>query len=270
MKQKTNRRTITVLLVLVLILAALVAGMLWFLSSHIFINGKPYAKDAENLDLRGKKISLEEYHAICEAFPGCDIRWDVPFQNTAYADDTTAITVKSLSDADLDMLEYLPALSSINAEGCQDYAHLEALRQRYPNIKVNYFVTIDGKEYPQDARSLTVTALTDADIEMVSHLWDLETVDASACRDYVHLASLREIHPELEVSYQVEVLGKTLTEKDAAALFEKPDLSALQEELAYAVNLKTVHMEEPAGDAQALKAQFLLHHYGTPPKYRQD
>ena len=254
MKQKNNRRTITVLLVLILILAALVAGMIWFITSHIFINGKPYARDAEELDLRGKNISLAEYHAICDAFPGCEIRWDVPFQNTAYADDTTAITVKTLSDADLDMLEYLPHLTTINAEGCQDYSHLEALRQRYPDIHVSYFVTIDGREYPQDAKSLTVTGLTGEDIDMVSHLWELESVDASACRDYVHLSSLREIHPELKISYQVEVLGQTLTEKDAAASFDKPDLAALKEQLSYAVDLKSVHMEEPAGNPQDLKA----------------
>jgi len=253
MNQKSNRRTIIVLLVLILILAALVATMIWFLNTHIFINGKPYAKDAEELDLRGRNISLAEYHALRETFPDCEIRWDVPFQNTAYADDTTAITISSLSDADLEMLEYLPALTAINAEACRDYAHLEVLRQRFPDIKVSYFVTIDGKEYPQNATSITVTALTDEDIKMVSHLWELQSVDASACRDYVHLSSLREIHPELAISYQVEVLGKTLTEKDTAVSFDRPDLSALKEQLSYAVNLETVHMEEPAGEPQVLQ-----------------
>lgn len=254
MKQKSRRGLIIGLCAAILILLGLIGGMLWFLNSHIFIDGKAYAKDAQTLNLRSRKLSAEEYETVRRHFPDAEILWSVPFQGSRYPDDTTALTVSTLAEKDLAVLDYFPRLQRIDAVGCRDYEVLKLLRERYPQLQVSYTVAIDGTEYPQDAVSLTVSALTDEDIEMIAHLQDLERVDASACRDYEHLSSLRQIHPELEVAYEVEVLGKTLTQADTSASFDKPDVAALMTELACAVDLQSVHMESPVGDAASLVA----------------
>lgn len=259
MKQKSRRGLITGLSIGIVILLVLIGGMLWFLNSHVFIDGKALARDAEVLNLRGQNLSVEEYETIRSHFPDAEILWSVPFQKDRYPDDTTSLTVTTLAEADLDALAHFPRLQRIEAAGCRDYELLKLLRQRYPQLQVSYTVAIDGQEYPQDAVSLTVSALTDEDIAMIAHLQDLERVDASACRDYEHLSSLRQIHPELEVLYEVEVLGKTLTQADTTVSFDNPDVSALMTELAWAVDLQSVHMESPSGDAASLVA--LTEHY---------
>ena len=47
---------ITAIVILSLILAALL-GFIWYTSTHIFIDGVPYALYADNLDLREKEVT---------------------------------------------------------------------------------------------------------------------------------------------------------------------------------------------------------------------
>ena len=254
MKQKSRKGLIIALVVAIVILTGLIAWMLWFLNSHFFVSGKAYPNEAQVLNLRGESLDIEEYESIRGALPDCRILWDVPFQNGACPDDATELTISTLSGEDLEMLRYFPALKRVHADGCRDYDQLMQLRERYPHLQVEYTVPVNGQEYGLDTKTLTVSELTDEDIAMLGHLQELKYVDAAACRDYEGLAALRQLHPEVEVSYRVEVLGQTLTEADTAASFQMPDVSALMTELAYAVNLETVHLEEPASEADQLLA----------------
>jgi hypothetical protein len=135
-RRKTNKAPIIILLVVLLLVAAVLAGMIWFVSSHFFVGGKPYANDAEALDLRGSKVSVNEYEAIRTRLPQAQIRWDIPFQGKACADDTVFLTVSSLSREDLEMLAYFeklefekPDRALINATVAGASARLQAAEQ---------------------------------------------------------------------------------------------------------------------------------------------
>ena len=81
-RRKTNKTPIVILLLIVLLLAAALGGMYWFVTTHFFVGGRAYANDAAQLDLRGDRISLEEYDAIREKLPQAQIRWNTPFQGS--------------------------------------------------------------------------------------------------------------------------------------------------------------------------------------------
>ena len=179
-RKKSNKKTIAVLLVLVIVSAALLGGMVWFMNSHFFVGGKAYPNKAQELDLRNQSVSVAEYDAIQEKLPDCTIQWNIPFQNSTYPNDTTSLSVRSLSEADLKVLSYFENLKEIDAVGCRDYEELEKLREQNPGLQLKYTVTIDGQEYPQDAASVTCTDLTDEEIALMAYLPDLESVDASA------------------------------------------------------------------------------------------
>ena len=163
-RRKSNNKVIVVLLTLVICAAGLLGGMVWFVSSHFFVNGKAYAYDAKTLDLRNQIISVADYEAIRKKLPESTIRWNIPFQNSAYPDDTVSLTLGSLSDADLDVLSYFKNLAQVDASGCRDYVQLQKLREQYPNVRLTYTVTIGGQDYAQDASAVTCSDLTDEDI----------------------------------------------------------------------------------------------------------
>ena len=110
------------ILVILLLAAAACGGWWWYQETHIFVENAVYAKDSEVLDLRGTGISKEHFDTVHAQLPDCRILWDVPFQGKTLSSDTTAITLETLTEADLEMLSYFPDLNAVNALGCSEYA----------------------------------------------------------------------------------------------------------------------------------------------------
>ncbi len=253
MKTKSNKGLIVFLSVLILVLGAAVAGMVWFVNNHVFVAGHPYRTDVRQINLRDRKLTISEYEAIRQHLPDSEIAWNVPFQGAAYPDDTASLTVTRLSAEDLDVLSYFSKLRTIEAGGCRDYDLLMALQQRYPDIALNYLVTIDGTEFANTSSSVTAGELSDETLDMLAYLPYLQTVDARACTDTARLVELSRRYPELEALYQVELLGQTFTEKVTEAKFDKPAVAELAAHLPGLTALKTVHLVEPEGSAEELR-----------------
>lgn len=202
-------------LVLLLLAAGVFGGILayndWYETSHVFVENAVYPKDAAVLDLRGTGISAAHYEALRQELPDCDIRWDIPFQGGFLADDTTELTVSSLSAEDVAALDYLPGLKTVNAAGCRDYSQLLALQARHPDCDVRYTVTILDAEYPHDTKSLYFSDREPEAgelVEAMAYLPALESVHftepSMAAAD---LLALREQYPDVAVTWEKEVLG---------------------------------------------------------------
>ena len=110
-------------------------------SRHVFIQDAVYKRDAQFLDLRGTGITVEHYEALRQQLPDCEVRWDIPFQNGYLADDAQEICVTSLSEADIQRLDYLTGLKSVDGTNCTAYGMLQMLQNHRPEVKVHYQVT---------------------------------------------------------------------------------------------------------------------------------
>ena len=253
MKTKSYKITIIVLLVLILIVGAAVAGMLWFLNNHFFLGGKAYRNDTQVINLRNRNIAVEEYEMIRKELPDCEILWNVPFQNTSYPDDTTDIMLSRLSEEDIPMLAYFPALKTIDASQCRDYEALMKLKTQYPNIQLSYVVVIGGREYAHTATSVTAADLSDEEIAMMAYLPQLETVDVTSCSDTARIAALVKANPNVKLTYKVEFLGQTFTEDVKTATFKDPDIEELILHLPGLTGLESVHLVEPSADPAKLR-----------------
>lgn len=156
----------------------------------------------------------------------------------------TSITLTSLSGEDVIAMDEMTALEEINAQGIRDYELLLKLQSRHPGCDVHYTVCLDGQEYPEDSREITLTALTAEELELFRYLPQVKTVNAQGCTDYTLLQQLREMYPEYELFYTLPIGGEEYT-TDTTTL----DISGITDEdiamLAYLPNLKTVHMAEP-------------------------
>lgn len=220
-------------------------------NEHIFVDDAVYEKTLTELDLRGTGYSLEHYEQVKAQLPECRIRYDVPFQGTAYPDDTTELTVTSLTEEEIALLDYLPELKTVHAEGCTDYAQLMALQERRPDCKVTYTVSIYGKDYPQDTEELSYGS-EKLDLqelsEALAYLPQVKTVHfVQPAVAPEELTQLRESWPEIAITWEKDALGTTypsdVTEIDLTGMqLESPEV--VVEPLKYFPDLEKVILSE--------------------------
>lgn len=252
------KKWIILALVLVLLLAAggAVGYNVWYQNSHIFVEDAVYEKDLTFLDLRGTGVSLEHYEAVRQQLESCEIRYDLPFQGSFYADDTTELTITSLTDEEVELLDYLPGLTVVHAEGCRDYEQLRALQERRPDCKVTYTVSLFGREYAQDTKELSFGSET-LDMEELSAAlvnlrqmkrihFDQPTV---APQD---LVALMETYPDISITWEKDAFGATyssdVTELDLTGMIFA-SLEEVEQGTAYFPALEKVILSE-CGPAQ--------------------
>ena len=254
MSKKLVTTLVIVVIVLVLILAGMIFGMVWFRNNHIFVDGQPYPKGEEFLNLRGQELTVAQYDEISSQLPGCRIYWNVPFQGQYLPDDTAVLQIDAISSQDVQMLKYFPYLTTIDARGCTDYAALEDLQAQRPDLLVRYEVSVDSTAYPQDAVEVTLEHLTEADMAMLENLPALTTVNAQGCTDYENLQALMELRPDLAVSYSVNILGADYPHTTTELTFSDPDVAAILEPLAWLPELTSVKLGATSADADSLNA----------------
>ena len=84
--------------------------------------------------------------------------------------------------------------------------HYQKLSRRLPDCLIRWDVPFQGNALPDDTKELTVSALTDEDVQTLDCFGALETVNAEQCADYDQLLELCQRRPELTVNFNV-VLG---------------------------------------------------------------
>ena len=260
---------ITFAVLLAILLGALGASWYFYRNTHVKVDGVIYEKNLSQLDLRGQQVTAEQYEKLQKNLPGCRIRWDVPFQNTTYPDDTAELAVTTLSQEDLQQLRYFKDLQKVDAAGCSDYDQLQKLMETYPNIDVNYTVSIDGQELPRDTESISFAEGRGSYEELVSGLSYLPQVQTVSFLEPEikpdQLLSLREKYPEISFSWEKTVFGERRPDN-----LESLDISGrnftsiqeVQEQAAYLPGLKTLVMcdtglpnEDIAGFRESLRGQ---------------
>lgn len=254
-----KRKTLICAIVIVALLLTCIGGGLgyyiWYQNNHIFVDDAVYEKDLTTLDLRGTGVSMEHYEAVRQQLPDCDIRYDLPFQGQFYPDDTTQLTISSLTEEEVELLDYLPALTTVNAEGCTDYQQLMALQQRRPDCHVSYTVSLYGTDYAEDTAELTfgseqldMQELQDA----LAWLPKMETIHFDQPTVPVQeLTALQLAYPNISITWEKDAFGTTyssdVTEIDLSGMiFSSPE--EVVEPLQYFPALEKVIMSECGTD----------------------
>lgn len=239
-----SKKVVAVLAVVALVLALVVAGalgFLWYRNTHVFVEGKAYSNREDTLDLRQESISIEHYDQLHALLPDCTILWNVPFQSGTMPSDCTELTIDALSDEDIERLAtYFSNLKTVDAKGCNDYAMLEKLQTRLPDLDVIYTVSLGSKAFAPDSTELSL-APEDYDLDtLTANLPYLPRLTSVVlCRTELTLEqveALRGDFPNITFRYQVELLDE-IYEEDTTEL----DLSNLtSEQVAEAVQKITM------------------------------
>ncbi len=169
-----KKTLVTVLVVLVLVLALGIAGFLgynWYRDNHVFVEGDAYPIDTYSLDLREEDISFAYYDSLHAQLPKCDILWNVPFQGGKQSCDVQQLSITALTEEDIAVMEsYFLNLQSVDASDCHNYAVLEKLVERMPQVEVNYAVSLGEQTY---APGITDIVLSNGEYDFVTMLENL-------------------------------------------------------------------------------------------------
>ena len=110
-----KKKLLMVLLVLAVFLSVAL-GVRWHLRHYVIVELQLYPKDAQQLDLREQDISIRHYKKLHSRLPECEILWNIPFQGKTISWDAKEISVSSLTEQDLQDLQYFTCLQTVNAE----------------------------------------------------------------------------------------------------------------------------------------------------------
>ena len=247
-KRSKIKPILLAVLAAVLLAAGIAAG---FLLTHIRAGGKFYSRNAEVMDLRLADISVEEYEQLRRKAPDSEILWRIPFQGKTYDQNTKELTVSTLSETDLAVLDYFTELEVLEAGGCREYARLAAYAADHRDVQVAYDITIDGRDYDQDAAVVTLSSVTEAEIGLLQYLPKLTAVTAAGCRDQEQMARLQEYCHDKGIDFSLRFGTRnypdTTRELEIAGATEE-ELSAL----ALLPELEELYLEEPEASAQTL------------------
>lgn len=247
-----KERKLNPVLLIVLAAALLAVGIaVWFLLTHVWVAGSFYSRNADVLDLRFADVTTADYDKLRKKAPNSEILWRIPFQGKTYDQDTDVLYVTSLTDEDVATLDYFTRLKTVEAQECTDYPQLAALTARRPEVTVEYTVTIDGREYPQDTAVVSISGITEEEINLLTYLPELTAVTAVGCRTPEQMTRLRDFCQEKGLSFGLRFGTKTYPDT-----VEELDVTGVTdgelELLQLLPELKTLHLKNPEADPETV------------------
>ena len=259
-----SKKVVTVLAVIALVLALVVAGalgFLWYRNTHVFVEGKAYSNRVDSLDLRQESISIEHYDQLKALLPDCEILWNVPFQNGTVSSDCGELTIDTISDGDIELMAaYFPNLKKVDASRCGDYAMLEKLQARLPELDVIYTVSLGGKSFAPDSTELSL-APEDFDLDTLTanlpYLPQVNTLEfLRTDLTLEQVEQLRTNCPGITFAFTVELLGQEYgedtTELDLSAMTSEQVAEALKK-LPMLPALEKIILTDAEGNSQLPK-----------------
>lgn len=168
------------------------------------------------------------------------------------------IEVLDLSGTPLENVEQLQAftgLKTMDLRGTglapEDY---DRVRAWFPEAEVYWDIPFQGKTFPMDTRELKITALTEADLEMLPYFTELKRISGEDCPDYPILHELRQQRPDLEIRYRVPVNGEAFSWDLKEISLPGADVEALFEALTFLTELENVALRPPLAPMERISA----------------
>lgn len=188
------------------------------------------------IDARASVLTAAEYDAAAAALPGRVIRWSVPIGGERFDSFSDRICLSSLSEEELALLEYFPALKTIDARACDNYPALLAAQDRLDGVRVDWRIQSSDGALAPDLQELRPQKMDEAELRRtIPLLRELSFVDLrrSALSEEA-CAALEQDFAPLRFAYTVSVWGQTV-ENDTQELRLPPEASGSAEELSVAL-----------------------------------
>ena len=173
-------------------------------------------------------------------YPACQVRYQLELDSVALAQDADIADLPNASGETVaQALAYLPNLTQVNAQGCQDLDRLLQLQLQYPNCRIRYTVPFAGNDWPEDTTVLAVSATTAQELaQALPYLSAVTQVTIEQpLSDVDAMLPLKEAYPQIAFTYSFQLLGKTVSTQDTQL-----DLSGITLENTAALEAALPHL----------------------------
>ncbi len=226
--------------IVIAVLLLLLVVFFWFRSTYIVLDSGIFRRDAAELDLRDTDLTVEEYERLTAALPGCQVHWLIPFQGESLDPESRHLRVQSITVEDMAALKYFPNLETIDMRACTDYEAILQVQKMYPDVEIAWLIPFQGNALESNSESLTVSHISDADVEMLKNFSNLKTIDARSCADLGSILQLQLEHPEYQILWTVAIGSHSFDQDTTALEIADADIPQLMERLRYLPHLETV------------------------------
>ena len=251
-RMRRLRKLLSLLTVAAVVVSLGAAALHLFSENYVILSGGLHRRDARELDLRGAKLSMlgnaerftdlrrldlrgtgltcEQYDKLRQLLPQCQILWDVPFQGAYIPQDAESLTLKTLTEEEVILLDHLPELLYIDALDCEEYELLRQLQQRHPDCHILYSVTLGQQDWDYRERSLT---LESADVQelhtKLPYLPDVQNITLTGDLPSMEaLVALQEAYPLFRIGWETELGGATLSGEITKLDLQDKELESLE------------------------------------------
>lgn len=206
-------------------------------------------KSPGRIELRGNDISEEDYFRLAEAFPDCEILWDVPLGGVGEVYDclSEAVAVPVYHPDKAKLYALMPNLKEIDLRGAVMTAEeFEALQAAVPQCRIIWSVPVAGQHFDSAAESITLGEFSPEDAEKFKYFENLKTLDTLSGDSYDAYMAVEELLPDCDVVWSI-AMGNMRCDPKAAVLElvgSGVTASELGERLGFFVNAETVALGE--------------------------
>ena len=187
-----------------LVLAGIAIGIVL---NHFYVclDFQLYPRDAQVLDLTGKEVTIQHFDKLTQKLPDCQITWDVPLSGGSRSSLSETITVDVLTEEDVAAISYFPNLQQVDARGCTDYGPLLELVKGYPELTVDYTVTLGKDSFTPEVREIAVLDVPEEELPRLGCLTRLESV---VCAGGADAAALQRYCNDAGIAFSIRVGGQ--------------------------------------------------------------
>jgi len=239
----SKKKIFLMALLMALLFSSVIAGVFWHMRHYVLVDLQFYPKGAQYLDLREKEISTRHYEKILRRMPGCEVQWNVPLSEGSWDEDAKTITVTKLTEKDIRNLKYLTQLQTVEAEGCTDYQNLLLLQRQWPDLQVNYSVSLGGERFSGNIKQVALENITPEEVALLQYLPQLRRVLCSGGQQEA-VTGLMEYCQEKDLEFLISLGDKPITMDTRVVQAEgltEEQLNLLQ----FLPGLRKLHIKEP-------------------------
>ena len=245
-----KKKILLMVLLILVVLGSVVSGIFWNLRSYALVDFRFYPRGAQQLDLRDQEITLRHYEKLHERMPGCEILWNIPFQDGTVPHDAEEITVSALTQRDIRTLGYFDRLQRVDAEDCTDYENLLKLYKQRPELEVNYSIPLGSEKYSVKTQRVALKSVTAEEVGLLEYLPNLKSVlsEGGALEE---ISRLKDYCQERELELLLSLGGQAIpldTKSVTAGAITDEQIALLQ----LLPNLRQLHIRLPEASPEKL------------------